>query len=123
MTRPASLPTGESQRAIRIGQVVEEALRLQEPGRAPAKPAENFVVTRQGGCVGCDTCPCPICGYLFAGEAIVIEHKTRGKRVLSDRGLHYLLHGIVTYNTSYVIHGELVSVTLDLEELASYLDL
>jgi hypothetical protein len=43
--------------------------------------------------------------------------------VISDRTVHYLAHGITHYATGYVVHGELVVVDIDLEELAQYLDL
>ncbi len=124
MMAPRPPQVEESRRARQIGQAIEARLRRDESGGAPPEQPARYSVYRQGaGCVGCDPSPCPICGYLFMGEAIVIQHETRGKRVLSDKGLHYLLHGIVTYYTSYIVHGEHVNVTLDLEELSGYLDL
>lgn len=119
----------DRQRARQINRTIEEALQLQEPGRAgqvqvrEPLPLADYVVSRQSGCLACDPGACPECGYLFTGEVIVIDHKTRGKRTLSDRAVHYLSHGIAHYQTGYIVHGEPVTVDLDLEELASYLDL
>jgi predicted Zn-ribbon and HTH transcriptional regulator len=119
----------ESQRARQISRTIEEALQLTESGRAGEAPVQeqlppaSFVVSKQSGCLACDPGACPRCGYLFTGEVIVIDHKTRGKRTLSDRAVHYLSHGIAHYQTGYIVHGEPVTVDLDLEELASYLDL
>jgi len=43
--------------------------------------------------------------------------------VISDRTVHFLEHGITRYETGYVVRGEPVSVDIDVEELARYLDL
>ena len=119
----------KSQRARQISRIIQEAWRLDEPGRAGEAPVHEqlppagFAVSKQSGCLACDPGACPECGYLFTGEVIVISHKTKGKRTLSDRAIHYLSHGIAHYQTDYVVHGEPVTVDLDLDELASYLDL
>jgi len=83
----------------------------------------SFAVTVRGGCTACDPGACSECGYLFTGEILTIDHLTRGRRVISDRMVHYLSHGITRYETGYVVHGEPVIVEIDLEELAGYLDL
>jgi hypothetical protein len=103
------------ERAKQIAQVIQET--IGKPGKA------NFTVIRRGGCAACDPGSCPECGYLFTGEVITIDHRIRGKRTLSDKAIHYLSHGITHYQTGYIIRGETVSVDLDLDELASYLDL
>lgn len=105
----------QAERARQIAQIIYEAL---------GKPShEDFTVTSRGGCAACDPGACPECGYLFTGDVITIDHKTKGKRTLSDKAIHYLSHGITHYQTGYVIRGEPVVVDLDLDELASYLDL
>ena len=106
---------GEAERARRIAQVIQETMGKPSTG--------NFTVTSRGGCVSCDPGVCPECGYLFTGDIITIEHETKGKRTLSDKAIHYLSHGIVSYKTGYVINGETVVVDLDPDEIASYLDL
>ena len=105
----------EAERARHVAQIIQNAL-----GKPPTG---NFAVTSQGGCTSCDPGSCPECGYLFAGDRITIDHKTKGNRTISDKALHYLSHGITRYQTHYVVHGEPVVVELDLDELASYLDL
>jgi hypothetical protein len=105
----------EAERAKQIAQVIQEA--IGKPGKA------NFTVIHQGGCAACDPGSCPECGYLFTGEVITIDNKIRGKRTLSDKAIHYLSHGITHYQTGYIIRGEPVTVDLNLDELASYLDL
>jgi hypothetical protein len=106
---------GQAEQAIRIARIIRESL-----GKPPTG---NFTVTSRGGCVSCDPGSCPECGYLFTGDIITIEHKTKGKRTLSDKAIHYLSHGIISYKTGYVINGETVVVDLDPNEIASYLDL
>jgi hypothetical protein len=106
---------GEAERARHIAQVIHETM-----GKPPSG---NFTVTTRGGCVSCDPGSCPECGYLFTGDIITIEHQTKGKRTLSDKAIHYLSHGIISYKTGYVINGETVIVDLDPDEIASYLDL
>jgi hypothetical protein len=103
------------ERAKQIAQVIQAAIGKR--GKA------NFTVIHQGGCAACDPGSCPECGYLFTGEVITIDHRIRGKRTLSDKAIHYLSHGITHYQTGYIIRGETVTVDLDLDELASYLDL
>ncbi len=105
----------EAGRAKQIAQAIQEAIETPSTG--------NFTVTSRGGCAACDPGACPECGYLFTGDVITIDHKTKGKRTLSDKAIHYLSHGITHYQTGYVIRGEPVVVDLDLDELASYLDL
>jgi len=102
-------------RAREISSVIEMASQGAEN--------DHFAVTTRGGCGACDPGACRECGYLFSGEIFVIEHDTRGKRVLSDKTVHYLAHGITRYETGYVVHGAPVVVDLDVEELAAYLDL
>lgn len=123
------------ERAKQIVQVLQAALQsplasaragaLQPNGteREQELGQENFTVIRQGCCLSCDPGVCPVCGYLFTGETVVIQHRVHGKFALSDRAIHYLTHGITHYQTSYIVRGEPVSVELDLELLASYLDL
>jgi hypothetical protein len=126
----------EQERAKQIGRVIQDALRSSaEPAAVGASAAERpvselkasrlvpFTVTRETGCLSCNPGVCWVCGYLFTGERIIIRHVTKGERVLSDRTLHLLSHGIVRYKTQYVVRGEPVIVDLDLDELAGYLDL
>ena len=117
----------EQERARQIAQVIQEALQ-----RKPAQDADagrdsahrpRYTVTRQGGCLSCDPGSCWECGYLFSGERIIIHHAVKGERVLSDRTVHLLAHGITHYQTKYVVYGEPVIVDLDLDELAGYLDM
>ena len=128
--------TDEKERARMIAAVVYAALERapvaavqdqtsQRPpcGGAGASLAQRFTVSRQGGCLACDPGACSECGYLFSGERIIINHAVQGERVISDRTLHLLTHGISKYQTKYVVYGEPVVVDLDLDELASYLDL
>ena len=105
----------QAERARQIAQVIEEALE--------ESPQGNFTVTNQGGCAACDPGSCPECGFLFTGDVITIDHKTKGKRTLSDRAIHYLSHGVTHYQTGYIVRGEPVIVDLNLDELAGYLDL
>jgi hypothetical protein len=119
----------EAARAKRIASIIQERLE-QTPEVQPAGAATaawpigvRFIVTRRGGCAACDPGACSVCGYLFTGENIEINHCTHGRRTLSDRAVHYLSHGMTRYPTAYVVRGETVDVTLDLEELAGYLDL
>jgi hypothetical protein len=125
----------EHERAKLIARIIEDALQRSEDlssvaaptapgpaGDALALPA-RFTVEKQQGCLACDPGACWECGYLFSGERIIIRHVEKGERVLSDRALHLLMHGIVRYQTKYVIRGEPVIVDLDLDELAGYLDL
>lgn len=95
-------------------------LRQAEPASAPTP---HFTIKRQGGCMSCDPGSCWECGYLFSGERITIYHDEKGERVLSDRTLHLLTHGITRYPTKYVVYGEPVVVDLDIDELGSYLDM
>lgn len=119
----------DSARARRIAHVIQQHLELR-PEAEPAGAATagwpmgaRFVVTHKIGCAACDPGACCVCDYLFTGEIIEITHCTRGRRTLSDRAVHYLSHGMTRYPTAYVVRGEAVDVTLDLEELAGYLDL
>jgi hypothetical protein len=105
----------EAERARQIAQIVEQALG--------APPSGIFTVTKRGGCASCDPGACPECGYLFTGDIITIEHTTKGNRTVTEKAIHYLSHGITCYQTNYVVRGEPVVVELNLEELASYLDL
>jgi hypothetical protein len=111
----AGIFTDEAERARHIAQIIQNA--LGQP------PAGNFTVTSQGGCTSCDPGSCPECGYLFTGDRITIAHKTKGNRTISDKALHYLSHGVTCYQTNYVVQGMPVTVELNLDELASYLDL
>jgi hypothetical protein len=106
----------ETTRARQIAGAIQVALE------APC-PTGDFTVTKRVGCASCDPGACPVCGYLFTGETFTIMHMLKGKRTLSDKAVHYLSHGIVHYQTGYVIHGEPVVVDLNLDELACYLDL
>jgi hypothetical protein len=102
-------------RAKQIAGAIQDALETPPKG--------DFTVTKRVGCAMCDPGACLECGYLFTGETFTIEHVLKGKRTLSDKAVHYLSHGIVRYQTNYVVHGEPVVVDLDLDELASYLDM
>jgi hypothetical protein len=125
----------KEERAKQIARIIQEALQgaaasvlagAHHPGgtgTGEELPQGNFTVTKRGGCSTCDPGSCSECGYLFMGEAVVINHRIRGKLTLSDKAVHYLSHGITRYQTSYIVHGEPVIVDLDLDELASYLDL
>jgi hypothetical protein len=110
----------DEKRARQIAQVILDSL---EPITVIQDPSRGYKVTKRGGCAACDPGTCPECGYLFTGEIFQIEHRSRGKRNVSDRAVHYLSHGMSCYQTGYVIRGEPVTVELNLEELASYLDL
>lgn len=105
-----------TERAAQIVEAIQQA-----KGRWPI--GATYTVSVRGGCAACDPGACSECGYLFTGELFTIEHMTRGKRVVSDRTVHYLGHGITRYETGYVVRGEPVIVEIDLEELAGYLDL
>jgi hypothetical protein len=136
----------EQERAKQIARLIQDALASSAlAGSAPAGTAEHpqatalpattpgteqesaaqapCNVTRENGCLSCDPGACWVCGYLFTGERILIRHPIKGERVLSDRTVHLLSHGIVRYKTQYVIRGEAVIVDLDLDELAGYFDL
>jgi hypothetical protein len=126
----------EQSRAKQIARVIQEALlRAPEPALITPPTPEHlaseqdssrlprFTVTRESGCLSCDPGACWVCGYLFTGERITIRHVSKGERVISDRTLHLLSHGVVRYKTQYVVRGEPVIVDLDLDELAGYLDL
>jgi hypothetical protein len=104
-----------AERARQIAETVEAA--LVEPNLA------QFTVRRRGGCSACDPGKCVECGYLFTGELFEIDHPVLGKRVLSDKAIHYLAHGIHRYETGWIVHGEPVVVDLDVEELAHYLNI
>ncbi len=103
---------GKSECAKEIADAIQAA--LCKPGCA------GFTVSKRGGCAACDPGSCFVCGYLFTGEVFQIDHPTLGRRVLSDKAIHYLGHGIHRYQTGYVVRGEPVVVDLDLEELAAY---
>jgi hypothetical protein len=120
----------EAERARQIALVIRQSLQdlasAVAEGEAPrtaAAPARRYTVTRTGGCIACEPGACPLCGHLFTGEIIRIAHEIRGRRNLSDKAVHYLSHGLNRYETGYIIRGEPVTVELDLEELAAYLDL
>ena len=105
----------EAPRARQIAATIQDALETP--------PTGDFTVTKRVGCASCDPGACPVCGFLFTGETFTIMHTRKGKRTLSDKAVHYLSHGLVHYQTSYVVHGEPVVVDLNLDELASYLDM
>src|SRR5512143_639498 len=105
----------EAVRARQIAGAIQAALETP--------PTGNFTVIKRVGCASCDPGACPECGFLFTGETFTIVHTLKGKRTLSDKAVHYLSHGLVRYRTSYVVHGEPVVVDLNLDELASYLDM
>jgi hypothetical protein len=116
-------------RARAIAHIIQQRME-QTPEIEPAGAATTswpvgvrFIVTRRGGCAACDPGACSVCGYLFTGQNIEITHCTRGRRTLSDRAVHYLSHGMARYSTAYVVRGETVDVTINLEELAGFLDL
>jgi hypothetical protein len=105
----------EAERARQIARAIQGALETPPRGK--------FTVTKRVGCAMCDPGACQECGYLFTGETFTIVHALKGKRTLSDKAVHYLSHGLVRYQTGYVVQGEPVVVDLDLNELASYLDM
>ncbi len=105
-----------AQRARQIAEAIEQA-------RGGWPVGAHFAVTVRGGCAACDPGACDRCGHLFTGEVFTIEHLARGRRVISDRTVHYLAHGVNRYETGYVVHDEPVVVEIDVEELATYLDL
>jgi hypothetical protein len=105
----------EAARARQIATAIQDALETP--------PMGDFTVTKRVGCAMCDPGACPECGYLFTGEIFTILHAAKGKRTLSDKAVHYLSHGMVHYQTDYVVQGEPVVVDLNLDELASYLDM
>lgn len=122
----------EQERARRIYKVIQEELDRSADAQTPARgrspqaaPAaeRSYIVVKEGGCLACDPGDCWECGYLFTGERVVIRHAVKGERVLSDRALHLLSHGIIRYATRYVVRGQAVVVDLDLDELAAYVDL
>ncbi len=126
----------EQGRAKHIARVIQDALQsTSAPVAVTVPPPEtsvseqdssrrpSFTVTRESGCLSCDPGSCWECGHLFTGERISIRHVSKCERVISDRTLHLLSHGIVRYKTQYVVRGEPVIVDLDLDELATYLDL
>lgn len=74
----------------------------------------------------CGSCPpfiCPECGCPLAGDAIIIDHVRKGRRRLSDKALHYLGHGMTSYQTGYIYQGHPVTVDLNLDTLEAYLNL
>jgi hypothetical protein len=126
----------EQERAKKIAHIIQDALQsAPDPAEMTAPTPQSsvcdqesalparFTVSKESGCLSCDPGACWECGYLFSGERIIIKHARKGERVISDRTLHLLSHGIVRYKTQYVVHGEPVIVDLDLDELAGYLDL
>jgi hypothetical protein len=104
------------ERAKQIAEAIQQA-------RSGWPIGASFTVTLRGGCAACDPGACGECGHLFTGEVYTIEHLKRGQRVISDRTVHYLGHGITRYETGYVVRSEPVIVEIDVEELATYLDL
>jgi hypothetical protein len=102
--------------ARQVADVIEQARKSMRAGL-------RVMVTVRGGCKICDPGVCPECGHLFRGETIQIDHAVLGKRCISDRTVHFLMHGITHYETGYVIRGEPVTVDIDVEDLAKYLDL
>jgi len=111
----AYIMISEAERARQIAQTIQAGLS--------GSPAGNFTVTSRGGCASCDPGACPECGYLFTGDIVTIQHVLRGKRTITEKAIHYLSHGITHYETGYVIQGERVVVDLNVDEIASYLDL
>lgn len=124
----------EADRARRIAQTIEHALKAassdaippfsrQGNGLVVSTLSDEFTITGQGGCVACDPGACPVCGFLFTGAIYTIRHRVLGKRVLSDKTIHYLAHGITRYLTGYIVLGQPVEVVLDVNELERYLGL
>jgi hypothetical protein len=117
----------EQTHAKQIYDAIQKALAQPVVASPPFGPAQygpetaRYTATREGGCLSCDPGACWVCGYIFSGERIVIRHINKGERVLSDKALHLLSHGIVRYQTHYVVRGEPVVVDLDVDELAGYL--
>jgi hypothetical protein len=114
------MPMSQDTRARRIAQAIEQLLLAPAGDDAVAG---GFKVSRRCGCVACNPGVCSYCGHVFTGEVIEISHASKGKRVLSDKAVHYLAHGVTTYETGWTIRGQPVVVDLDVEEVASYLDL
>jgi len=106
----------DEERARRIAQTIEKALTGQGA-------QSNYTVTKRTACSACPPTSCSVCGFVLPGDVIIIHHKDRGKRHLSDRAVHYLGHGLKRYQTGYIYQGEPVLVDLDLDELEGYLDL
>ena len=111
-----SVQVPNSDLAHQVADVIEQARKTSRAGL-------RVIVTVRGNCRACDPGVCPECGHLFTGETITIDHALLGKRTISDRTVHFLKHGITHYATGYVIRGEPVTVDIDVEELARYLDL
>jgi hypothetical protein len=80
----------------------------------------QYRVAKRGGCVSCDPGVCTVCGHIFTGEVYRIEHPDNGRRVFSDRAIHYLMHGIFSYETGWVVRGTPVVVDLDIDDLAAF---
>lgn len=106
----------QSALARRIAETIAEAL-------AGADDSGTYAVFSRGCCSACELGTCPECGHAFDGSTVIIHHKRKGKRYLSDRAVHFLSHGRSSYQTKYVYKDQPVTVDLDLRELAEYLDL
>ena len=116
----------QEERARQVARAIEHALRepaASELASISGESSQAFTIARRGGCTSCNPGTCPQCGHLFTGEVIEIVHASRGKRVLSDKAVHYLSHGMNCYETGWIVHGEPVIVDLDVDEVAGYLDL
>jgi hypothetical protein len=61
-----------------------------------------------------------VCDHVFAGEVHQIEDSENGKRVLSDRAIHYPGHGICSYETGWIVRGTPILVDLDLDDLGAF---
>jgi hypothetical protein len=90
-------------------------------GLAAPEDAESYRVTKRNACTGCPSSACAVCGAILPGDVIIVHHKVKGKRHLSDKAVHYLGHGRTHYETGYIYRGEPVTVDLDLNELEAYL--
>src|SRR5512133_450824 len=90
-------------------------------GLAAPGEAVSYRVTKRDACTGCPSSACAVCGAVLPGDVIIVHHKVKGKRHLSDKAVHYLGHGMVHYETGYIYRGEPVTVDLDLNELEGYL--
>lgn len=106
----------DRERALRIVRTIEAAL-----SQPPA--CGDYVVTRLAACGSCPPFVCPECGCPLPGDSIVIDHFQKGRRRLNDKAIHYLGHGVTSYQTGYIHQGKPVVVNLDLDTLEAYLSL